>query len=128
VTDENDAELFGAEVGLLGSELARHDVARAVIANGDGSDPSTPDRTVPPYRRAAVAALMTADGRVPRGQVDRDLLMEDATAPFGLRLARDAVAARFDEDFTDHAVVLVEGSDLVRAALASNFASPEQGD
>ncbi|HEX3456117.1 MAG TPA: hypothetical protein VHS03_15960, partial [Gaiellaceae bacterium] len=128
VTDENDAELFGAEVGLLGSQLAQHGVARAVIANGDGSDPSTPERTVPPYRRAAVAALMTTDGRVRDGQVDRDLLKQDASAPFGLRLDPNAVVARFDEDFTRRSVVLVEGSDLVRAALASGFASPEQGD
>jgi len=128
VIDENDAELFGAEIGLLGTELAHHDVSRAVLANGDGSDPSTPARSVPPDRRAAVAALMTTDGRVPGGQVDRDLLMEDASAPFGLRLDPDAVVAGFDTAFTDRSVVLVEGSDLVRAALASKFASSEQGD
>ncbi|MFI5046709.1 MAG: hypothetical protein ACHQIG_06565 [Acidimicrobiia bacterium] len=127
VTAENDAELFGAEVGLLGSELAHAGVSRAVIANGDGSDPSTPERLVPPYRRAAVAALMTTDGRVPDGQVDRDLLTADASAPFGVRLDPAVVNARFDDVFTDRSVVLVEGSDLVRAALASDFASPEQG-
>ena len=128
VIADNDAELFGAEVGLLGSELARADVSRAVIANGDGSDPSTPERSVPPYRRAAVAALMTDAGRVPDGQVDRDLLQSDASAPFGLRLDPDAVTERFSDVFTNHSVVLVEGSDLVRAALASTFASAEQGD
>ena len=37
-------------------------IDRAVIANGDGSDPSTPEERVPPYRRSAVAALMTPDG------------------------------------------------------------------
>ena len=65
VVTANDAELYGAEPGLLGDELATAGVSRAVIANGDGSDPSTPEERVSPYRRAAVAALMTHDGRVP---------------------------------------------------------------
>jgi hypothetical protein len=128
VVELNDAELFGAEVGLLGDELARAGVSRAVIANGDGTDPSTPEQRVPPYRRAAVAALMTADGRVPGGQVDRDLLEADPTAPFGVRLDQDAALDAFTDAFTDRSVVLVEGSDLVRAALATRFASEEQGE
>ena len=128
VLELNDAELFGAEIGLLGDELAQAGVSRAVIANGDGTDPSTPEQRVPPYRRAAVAALMTGDGRVPGGQVDRDLLRSDPTAPFGLRLDEDAVLAAFSDAFTDRSVVLVEASDLVRAALATRFASEEQGE
>ncbi|MET0627773.1 MAG: hypothetical protein ABW033_04890, partial [Acidimicrobiia bacterium] len=128
VTEENDAELFGADVGLLGGELAAAKVSRAVIANGDGTDPSTPPQRVPPYRRAAVAALMTPAGRVPDGQVDADLLQRDTTAPFGVRLDQDAVLGRFTSSFTDRSVVLVEGSDLVRAELASSFASEAQGE
>ena len=130
VTEGNDAELFGAEVGLLGDELAQAGVARAVIANGDGSDPGTPDARVPPYRRAAVAALTTSAGRVPFGQVDREVLQSDASAPFGLRLDPDVVVRRFQDAFTGDAtgrsVVLVEGSDLVRANLAADFASDRQ--
>ncbi|HEX5586133.1 MAG TPA: hypothetical protein VFZ17_02400 [Acidimicrobiia bacterium] len=128
VTDENDAELFGAEVGLLGGELASAHVSRAVIANGDGTDPSTPPQRVPPYRRAAVAALMTPAGRVPGGEVDADLLERDTTAPFGVRLDPSAVLDTFTRSFTDRSVVLVEGSDLVRAELAANFASEAQGE
>jgi hypothetical protein len=128
VVELNDAELFGAEIGLLGDELAAAGVSRAVIANGDGTDPSTPEQRVPPYRRAAVAALMTGEGRVPGGQVDRELLQPDPSAPFGLRLDQDAVLAAFADTFTDRSVVLVEGSDLVRAALATRFASEEQGE
>jgi hypothetical protein len=127
VVDDNESELFGAEVGLLGDELARAGVGRAVVANGDGTDPSTPEQRVPPYRRAAVAALMTSDGRVPGGQVDRELLQSDPTAPFGVRLDPDAVVDAFTAAFTDRAVVVVEASDLVRAALATRFASEEQG-
>jgi hypothetical protein len=128
VVDVNDGELYGAEVGLLGDELQQAGIARAVIANGDGSDPSVPEDRVPPYRRSAVAALMTHDGKVPRGQVDRGLLQTDATAPFGVRLDPDAVLAAFRNAWTDRSVVLVEGSDLVRADLAGRFASDEQRD
>lgn len=126
VIDENDAELYGAEVGLLGDELARAHIARAVIANGDGTDPSTPEDRVPPYRRAAVAALATSDGKVPGGRVDTRLLRRDPNAPFGVRLDADVVTEAFRQVWTDHAVVLVEGSDLVRADLAGRFASAEQ--
>lgn len=127
VVEVNESELFGAEVGLLGDELAAAGVARAVVANGDGTDPSTPEPRVPPYRRAAVAALMGGDGRVPAGRVDRGLLRPDPTAPFGVRLDHDAVLDAFTASFTDRSVVLVEASDLVRAALATRFASEEQG-
>jgi hypothetical protein len=126
VIDDNERELYGAEVGLLGDELARAGIRRAVIANGDGSDPSTPERRVPPYRRSAVAALMTHDGLVPRGRVDPGLLRADPQAPFGVRLDADAVIRSFDDAWTDRSVVLVEGSDLVRAELAGQFASDEQ--
>ena len=126
VIEENDSELYGAEVGDLGDELARAGIARSVIANGDGSDPSTPEERVPPYRRGAVAALMTSDGKVPGGRVDRGLLQADGGAPFGVRLDPDQVVDSFGEAWTDRAVVLVEGSDLVRAELAGRFASEEQ--
>jgi hypothetical protein len=126
VIDDNESELYGAEVGLLGDELARAHIARAVIANGDGSDPSTPEDRVPPYRRSAVAALTTHAGRVPRGRVDSGLLTLDAGAPFGVRFDSSAVLAAFRRAWTPQSVVLVEGSDLVRADLAGRFASDEQ--
>jgi hypothetical protein len=128
VIEQNDEELYGAEVGLLGDELARAGVARAVIANGDGTDPSTPEDRIPPYRRSAVAALTTSAGRVPGGQVDRGILREDPSAPFGVRLDQEAVTGVFRDAWSgsERAVVLVEGSDLVRADLAGRFASDEQ--
>ncbi len=128
VVDQNERELYGAEVGLLGDELQKAGIERAVIANGDGSDPSVPEDRVSPYRRSAVAALMTHDGKVPRGRVDRGLLRADPSAPFGVRLDPDAVLGAFRDAWTDRSVVLVEGSDLVRADLAGKFASDEQRD
>lgn len=126
VVDDNESELYGAEVGLLGDELQKAGIARAVIANGDGTDPSTPEERVPPYRRSAVLALTTSEGRAPRGRVDRGLLEADASAPFGVRLDPDVVLAAFRDAWTTRSVVLVEGSDLVRADLAGRFASDEQ--
>jgi hypothetical protein len=82
---------------------------------------------VSPYRRAAVTALMTEAGRVSGGQVDDGLLVRDRTAPFGLRLDTDAVDAAFTAAWLPRSVVLVEGSDLVRADVASRFASAEAG-
>jgi hypothetical protein len=129
VIDQNDSELYGAEVGLLGDELAGAGIGRAVIANGDGTDPSTPEDRVPPYRRAAVAALTTSAGRVPGGRVDRGILTQDPNAPFGLRLDPDAVMAAFRDAWSARrTVTLVEGSDLVRADLAGRFASDAQRD
>ena len=92
--EANDEELYGAEPGLLGDELAEAGIARAVIANGDGTDPSTPDTRSSPWRRAAVAALMTSAGKVPGGRVDDELLRQDDAAPFGVRLDPDRVGER----------------------------------
>ena len=113
--EANDEELFGAEPGRLGDELATAGIARAVIANGDGTDPSTPDTRSTPWRRAAVAALMTSAGRVPGGRVDDGLLRQDPAAPFGVRLDPGRVERAFEEAWRPGSVVLVEGSDLIRA-------------
>jgi hypothetical protein len=124
--DSNDSELYGAEPGLLGDQLAAAGISRAVIANGDGTDPSTPDTRSTPWRRAAVGALMTSAGKVPAGRVDAGLLREDASAPFGVRLDADRVERAFTDAWKPGSVVLVEGSDLVRADIQSKFASDEQ--
>jgi hypothetical protein len=97
-----------------------------VIANGDGSDPSTPATRVSPWRRAAVAGLMTSDGKVPGGRVDVGLLQHDDASPFGVRLDAGRVVSAFTDAWTPGSVVLVEGSDLVRADLAARFASDDQ--
>ena len=128
VTETNDGELYGAKVGLLGDELAEAGISRSVIANGDGSDPSVPDTRVSPYRRAAVSALMTSAGKVPGGRVDRTLLQPDPGAPFGLRLDDTRVADAFAAAWQPKSVVLVEGSDLVRADVSGRFASAAQAE
>ena len=94
-----------------------------MIANGDGSDPSTPERLYSQYRRAAVRALMTSDGKVPDGKVDRELLVDDTSAPFGVRLDQGAVVDAFRDAWRSKSVVLVEGSDLVRADIEGQLSS-----
>src|SRR5262249_8422963 len=94
--EANDSELYGAEPGLLGDQLARAAIARAVITNGDGTDPSTPDTRAAPWRRAAVAGLMTSTGKVPGGRVDAGLLQQDSAAPFGVQLDVDRVERAFE--------------------------------
>jgi hypothetical protein len=125
----NAAESYDAHVGLLGDALHAAGVQRAVIANGDGGDPSTPERLYPQYRRAAVAALMTAKGKLGSGRVDTGLLAVDPSAPFGVRYDPSAVATAFDDAWNQGAstrrVVLFEGSDLVRADLEGRLSSPD---
>ena len=124
--EANDEELYGAEPGLLGDQLAQAGISRAVITNGDGTDPSTPDTRATPWRRAAVAGLMTSAGKVPGGRVDPGILRKDNGAPFGVRLDPDRVDAAFEQAWKPGSVVMVEGSDLVRADIQSRFASDDQ--
>jgi hypothetical protein len=116
----NDTSVYGATVGLLGDRLERAGVARAVIANADATESFVADH--PPaewaYARSAATALMDSHGIVPGGIVDRSLLDADPTAPFGHRLDPANVLRAFDRqwDAHDRSVVLVEASDLSRAA------------
>jgi hypothetical protein len=129
VNAANAAEPYDAHIGLLGDALRAAGVERAVIANGDGGDPSTPERLYPRYRRAAVAALMTANGTLAAGRVDTGLLQADPDAPFGVRYDPVAVANAFDDAWNrgaaERRVVLFEGSDLVRADLEGRLSSPD---
>ena len=106
----NDALLFGAKIGALGSALSGAGVVRAVIANGDHNE--GPDAVA--YRREAALGLMDSSGRVDGGRVGSKLLQRSSTAPYGIRLDIAKVADSFQRFWTDRSVVLVEASDLVR--------------
>ena len=122
---ENADGLFDPTIGALGDTLERAHVPRAVIANGDGAQPVVDD-PLQPYQRAAVNALMDGSGRVPAGSVGDDLLEPDPHAPFGLRMDEDAAYRAFSDAWQRGGVVLVEGSDLLRADLATEFFSDQQ--
>jgi hypothetical protein len=128
--DRNAGSSFGAEPGLLGDRLAEAGVHRAVIANADAAEGFVSDEPPPDgaYARGAATALMGADGIVPGGRVGRELLQEDPLAPFGRRLDQGAVVEAFAEAWGSgpRRVVLVEASDLSRAAAYRPRATPEQ--
>ena len=71
---------------------------------------------------------MGSHGRVPDGAVGRDVLRTDPVAPFGVRLSPTAVEDAFTASWHDKSVVLVEGSDLLRAERLRPFSSPLQRD
>ncbi|MEO7572471.1 MAG: hypothetical protein ABIX10_08535 [Acidimicrobiales bacterium] len=113
---------YGAEIGALGQSLAEAGVPRAVIANADG-------RGViggPLFNRTAATALIDERGVVPSGAVSTVLLEPAPSAPYGLRYARSAVVAAFEEAWEVGGVVLLEGSDLARADRYLPLATPEQ--
>jgi hypothetical protein len=122
---ENADGLYDPTIGALGDDLAKHQVPRAVIANGDGAQPVVDD-PLPEFQRAAVNALMGSDGRVPGGAVGDELLEPDAHAPFGVRMDNDAAYRAFSDAWRTGGVVLVEGSDLLRADLYTDFLTDDQ--
>jgi hypothetical protein len=121
----NESLLYDADLGALGIALRDAGVRRAVIANADGRQPdSPPSPQTSIYHRQAALSLIDARGRLPAGRVDDRLLTGDPDAPYGLRLDRDAVVSEFERAFVDRSVVLVEGSDLVRADAYRAYTSP----
>lgn len=65
--------------------------------------------------RPAGLALMTREGEIPAGNVDRSLLVRDREAAFGVRLSANRVLASAAEYWVDDSVAMVELSDLERA-------------
>ena len=129
VVEANDALLYDAEPGALAVALRDAGIERAVVANADGRQPdSPPSPSVSSLRRQAALALVDPRGRVPAGRVDESLLEADPTAPYGLRLDADATLGAFRREWHDRTVVLVEGSDLVRADAYQPFSTPIHRD
>ena len=128
--DLNERGSFGGEPGRLGDLLAAAGIDRAAIANADAAEGFVSDEPPPDgaYARGAATALMGSDGIVPGGTVGRGLLEDDPAAPFGRRLDQAAVLTAFDAEWleADRTVVLVEASDLSRAAGYGPRATPAQ--
>ncbi len=125
LVNENADGLYDPTIGALGNTLEQAKVPRAVVANGDGAQPVVDD-PLQPYQRAAVNALMDGKGRVPTGSVSDDLLEPDPHAPFGLRTDNDAAYRAFSNAWQQGGVVMVEGSDLLRADLYTDFLTDDQ--
>jgi hypothetical protein len=122
---ENAEGLYNPRLGAFGDALAGAGESRAVIANADGAQPIV-DEPLPQYQRAAVNALMTADGKVPDGAVGRTLVEEAPGWPFGVRMNLDVAYQAFADSWARGGVVMVEGSDLLRADLYGDFTTSDQ--
>jgi hypothetical protein len=122
---ENADGLFNPRLGSFGDTLARAGESRAVIANADGAQPVIDD-PLPEYQRSAVNALMTGDGTVPLGMVGPELLENAPGAPFGVQMNLDVAYDVFASAWDAGGVVLVEGSDLLRADLYGDFTTSDQ--
>jgi len=125
LVQENADGLYDPQIGALGDTLEAAHVPRAVIANGDGAQPVVDD-PLPEFQRSAVNALMDHEGRVPDGVVGDELLMNDPHAPFGVRMDNDVAYRAFKGSWNNGGVVLVEGSDLLRADLYSDFLTADE--
>ena len=125
LVQENANGLYDPTIGALGDDLAKHRVPRAVIANGDGAQPVV-DEPLPEFQRAAVNALMGSDGRVPGGVVGDELLEPDPHGPSVCAWTTTPPTAPFSDAWTHGGVVLVEGSDLLRADLYTEFLTDDQ--
>ncbi len=122
--DANGSKLYGAVVGAFGDALAGAGIRRSVIGNADAP---VPDPAIPgQVDRALATALATSTGTVPGGVVGADLRRDDVRAAYGTRLDPDRVVATFAQQWRDDSVVLVEASDLARADLFAQYATPEQ--
>jgi len=122
----NALTTFQARIGRFGDALAETGWSRAVIANADVPGPAGTGPAPGHRGRDAVAALMSADGRVPAGRVDAGLLRPDPEAPFGTRLDERVVLHAFSRVFVPRSVVLVEGSDLLRVEALRAEVTPER--
>jgi hypothetical protein len=107
----NAGEEYDAVLGVLHDTLARGGVRTAVIGNADGSDTTTVSQ-----ERQAALAFADGSGRLDAGAVGEDLLVDDPSAPYGIRLDHDRVLDELHAvwDTDDRTAVLVEASDLAR--------------
>ncbi|MBW3641404.1 MAG: hypothetical protein KY447_00655 [Actinobacteria bacterium] len=110
VAAANEAALYGARPGALGTALAAAGRRTAVVANADQGRPAGGDQR----HREAVLALMDGQGRVVGGTVGPELVTVDPSRPGGVRIDVDAAARAFGEAWAEDDVVLVEASDLAR--------------
>jgi hypothetical protein len=122
----NAGEPYDAVLGLLGDTLAEAGAVAAAIGNADGTDSIGAS-----YERQVGLALADGDGVLADGVLaDDDLLVADASRPFGVRLDEEAVATSFTEAWDAAAgpggLVLVEASDLARVMRYRPFVDSER--
>ncbi len=110
----NAARPYDAELGLLAETLTEAGIRTSVIGNADGTDSIGAS-----YERQVGLALASPDGVVDDGALAKDLIVPDASRPFGQRFdpmaVLDAVRAAWTRAGEGAGgVVLLEASDLAR--------------
>ncbi len=126
IQEKNRKLLYDAEPGSLGDAIADAKVRRSVIANADSPGDSVRPETAASIERHAAMMFMSSRGTIPHGRVDSDLLMSDATAPYGVRLDTDEVMSAFRSEWLPGSAVMIEGSDLERIDGYRSLASSAQ--
>jgi hypothetical protein len=121
VARSNDRLLYGAEPGALGTALAAAHKRAAVVANADRAIGAVADQV---HREAALAAV-DEEGRVPLGNVGPSLVVEDPTAPFGVRMDVDATADAVAAAWDGADLLVLEMSDLDRADRYSDLTTEQ---
>jgi hypothetical protein len=121
VTRSNDRLLYGAEPGALGTALSQAHRRAAVIANADRAIGAVADQV---HREAALAAV-DEEGRAPLGNVGPALIVEDPTAPYGVRMDVDATADAVSAAWDGADLLVLEMSDLDRADRYSDLTTEQ---
>lgn len=112
LADANKAEQTDATPGALGDALKDAGLKTAVVGNADSAKV---------YSRNIIDILMSSQGTVDYGQLDRDVTMRDAGAPSGRRTDPDKLFATFAAAYGKADVVAVEWGDTTRARAESDF-------
>ncbi len=114
----NDALLYEATPGALGTALAAGRKRTAVVAGGG------PTPAVSTDHGEAALALMDVEGRVARGAVAAELAAGDQPVPDEASTAVDVAEAAFSRAWAESDVVLVEAGDLARVDRWSRSSTP----
>ncbi len=116
----NEAEHYGARIGLLGESLAAHGVAVYAFGNADrGAAPGTS-----PAFRFSPLMVMDQEGKVYGGAIDGSTLQADTAHPFAVTTYYRYVLNQW-KDIDGPALVLIELGDLDRLFAEKNrYAGP----
>ncbi|MET0727915.1 MAG: hypothetical protein ABWZ76_06410 [Acidimicrobiales bacterium] len=109
---ENAGEPYDAVLGLLAETLEGGGASSSAIGNADGTDSVGVS-----YERQVGLSVADQDGVVAHGALGNDLLEQDPSRPFGVRLDHDAVMGHVSDEWEsggDRQVLVVEASDLAR--------------
>ncbi|MEY2569382.1 MAG: hypothetical protein QOE35_3911 [Actinomycetota bacterium] len=123
----NSGQHLPSVPGALGQTLHDAGMRTAVVGNAD--NPASRDPLAPAIYRPAALAVMSEAMTVDGGAVSRgDLLLHDASAPWGVRADPERVLAEARAAMTSDQLVVVDPGDLDRAAAYRRVALDRAAD